>query len=300
MKKTGIEFEKFVYQLYKKLVRNPNYETVQHNVKLKGIDGLRQIDVLLSNKSFGVNYLTVIECKDYKSKLSIDKIDEFHSKLIDVKANKGILISTNGFSKMSISKAERLGITLCTAKQADQQDWNPEIDFPILAVELTPIDCNYYFQITSSNKGEIKFTNDNSINGINIHDYVDESWINGKLKIEKKSDLQKIDVIQIKSPYFIANGNGKYTQIYSPEVYIKLKVRYFVSNLSKIKDVQILNNITNGIKTFSLKIPSLKETQSEFRLINKKEAAKFIGISYDIRVLPTSNFKLNQLTIQKA
>src|SRR5690606_23782735 len=109
--------------IFKKLIKNPAYENVEHNVKLNGSDGTRQIDVLVSSESVGIKFLTIIECRDFKNKLSISSIDGFHSKLVDVKANKGIIISRKGFSSKAISKAKRLGISLCTADETEKEGW---------------------------------------------------------------------------------------------------------------------------------------------------------------------------------
>ena len=57
----------------------------------------RQFDVTVRFK-FGLhNYLTVIECKDYSSKVSVEKVDAFVTKARDVNANKAVLISSQGF-----------------------------------------------------------------------------------------------------------------------------------------------------------------------------------------------------------
>jgi hypothetical protein len=53
-KNTGLEFEKLAESIFNKLIKNPKYEKVEHNIKLEGADGLRQIDVLISNETIGI------------------------------------------------------------------------------------------------------------------------------------------------------------------------------------------------------------------------------------------------------
>lgn len=75
------------------------------------IDG-RQFDVTVRFK-FGLHtYLTVIECKDYTSKVAVEKIDALVTKARDVKANKAILVSTHGFQAGCFAVAERHDVQL--------------------------------------------------------------------------------------------------------------------------------------------------------------------------------------------
>ena len=82
--------------------------TVTWNDEING----RQFDVTIRFK-FGLHsYLTVIECKDYASKVSVDKVDSLVTKARDVNANKSILISSKGFQSGCFPVAERHGIDL--------------------------------------------------------------------------------------------------------------------------------------------------------------------------------------------
>lgn len=72
----------------------------------------RQFDVTVRFK-FGLHsYMTVIECKDYSSRVSVDKVEAFVTKARDVNANKAVLISSKGFQSGCFPVAERHGIQL--------------------------------------------------------------------------------------------------------------------------------------------------------------------------------------------
>jgi len=75
------------------------------------IDG-RQFDVTVRFKYGLHSYLTVIECKDYASKVPVEKVDALATKSRDVGANKAILISARGFQAGCFPVAERHGIEL--------------------------------------------------------------------------------------------------------------------------------------------------------------------------------------------
>jgi len=93
MKNTGKTFEKTIEEVFNFMYSNYQNAKIEHDIKLESPDGLRQFDVVIRIKVPDGELITVIEGKDYRQKISIQKIDEFHSKMRDVNANKGILIS---------------------------------------------------------------------------------------------------------------------------------------------------------------------------------------------------------------
>ena len=92
----------------------------------------RQFDVSVRFKYGLHEYLTVVECKDYASKVPVEKVDALVTKSRDVKANKAILVSANGFQSGCVEVAERYGVKLLTL--------NEKIDLKVedLAQEVTP------------------------------------------------------------------------------------------------------------------------------------------------------------------
>lgn len=145
--KSGTKFEKLTEKIFSQLVKQPAYEKVEHNVNLEGKDGPRQIDVLITSEIAGIKIKTIIECKDYKGKVSVGVVDALHSVMQDVNANKGVLVSSNGFSSTAISKASRLGISLYTAHEALSEKWKIDIEIPILVTEISSVNVNPTFQL---------------------------------------------------------------------------------------------------------------------------------------------------------
>jgi hypothetical protein len=68
--------------------------------------------------------LVVIECKDYKKPVGIEKLEAFAQKLNDVGANLGVMISTSGFDEGAKVIATQNRIMLRTYREAQGQDWN--------------------------------------------------------------------------------------------------------------------------------------------------------------------------------
>lgn len=60
----------------------------------------------------GANVLFLVECKCYNHAVPVDDVEEFHSKLDDIGAHKGIMVTTVGFQKGAIKTARGRGIAL--------------------------------------------------------------------------------------------------------------------------------------------------------------------------------------------
>jgi hypothetical protein len=82
--------------------------------KVKWNDNIngRQFDVSIRFKYGAYEYLTVIECRDYKTKVPVCDVEAFVTKSKDVNANKAIIITSCGFQKGCFSVAKRHGIEL--------------------------------------------------------------------------------------------------------------------------------------------------------------------------------------------
>lgn len=60
----------------------------------------------------GANLLVILECKHYKDKVSVDDVEEFHSKIDDIGAHKGIMFTTKGYQSGAKKAALGRGIAL--------------------------------------------------------------------------------------------------------------------------------------------------------------------------------------------
>lgn len=75
------------------------------------IDG-RQFDVTIRFRKGLYDHLTVVECKDYKQSVSIEKVEAFVTKSREVHASVAVLASTSGFQSGAKEAAKKHGITL--------------------------------------------------------------------------------------------------------------------------------------------------------------------------------------------
>ena len=87
MKNTGKEYELFVRDVQQILLNMESRETItveQNKILHDRMGNKRQFDVYWEFRVGGHLYKNVIECKDYSSPISIDKIDAFVSKILDI------------------------------------------------------------------------------------------------------------------------------------------------------------------------------------------------------------------------
>lgn len=119
------------WRLYEKVIADttnkyPNC-TVVSDQKVTGVRSgvTRQVDVWVTGDIAGHEIKLAIECKLYKAKVDIKTVDAFIGFLEDVGADKGVLITTTGFTSGAQSRAKASGIDLevMTFESAMETDW---------------------------------------------------------------------------------------------------------------------------------------------------------------------------------
>lgn len=103
MHNDGKKYEAFVRKLQQALLDSVNIVpnktiTVELNKKIKDNFGiLREFDIYWEYELAGISYKTVIECKDYASKISIEKIDALIGKIRDIPSIRAIYATKTGY-----------------------------------------------------------------------------------------------------------------------------------------------------------------------------------------------------------
>jgi len=257
MKNDGKIFERLCSELITIMSSSEKYTSVEGpRVLLSGHDGEREFDIVLRSKVSSINLLTVIECRDHQSKLDVTHIDGFHSKMQDVGANKGIIISPIGFTSTAVSKAKRLGVTLLTCLHGERFSdsvVDMGLDVPFIVTELV---LN-----AALSGGTIEFKKETIVS--------DEQWgyLNGKplyqYALEALSDISDTDievnqeiVIQLRgslSKDWILDDSNNRIPIADPDIIFEVsKIQYYFGYLSGIEDVKIMSDIISGERTLFL------------------------------------------------
>jgi len=123
-------FEKLIHQIHAQFGK----DTVALDEKLKGHDSktLRQIDVVIRGVINQYPILIIVECRDEARPIDVGEMDAFASVVRDVRANKGVMISTSGFTSSAIEMARTHGITTRTYLDTENIDWKTEVTIPVL------------------------------------------------------------------------------------------------------------------------------------------------------------------------
>ena len=112
-------FEDLVAELHK-----TGDVTVERNVVLSGQSGApRQIDVVIRHKSALFEHLILVECKYWKRRVRREQVDAFVTAVRDLRAARGIIVSTKGFQQGAITQARLDGIDLFSIRELSKTEW---------------------------------------------------------------------------------------------------------------------------------------------------------------------------------
>lgn len=114
------EFELFVADLYSE----SDELIVEHDVTEIGKSGAkRQLDVKVTQKTKLHSYITVIECKRWKKKVTRQVIDVLVASVEDLNANKGAIFTTKGYEDGAIKYAKSKNIDIFLIRDINGEEW---------------------------------------------------------------------------------------------------------------------------------------------------------------------------------
>jgi hypothetical protein len=130
-------FEKLIHQIHQQFGK----DNVTLDERLPGFDSKtdRQIDVVIRGVVNQYAILVVVECRDKERPTDVGEVEAFVSKIRDVRANKGVMISTSGFTTAAVEMARTHAITTRTYLDTENVDWKTEVSIPVL-MSYTKID----------------------------------------------------------------------------------------------------------------------------------------------------------------
>jgi hypothetical protein len=129
-------FEKLIHQIHTQLA--PQGAIVALDDKIVGCESKveRQLDVTIRVSIAQYNILIVVECKDEARPIDVGTMGEFASLLRDVKANKGVMISSSGYTLAAIEMSRAQGIDTRTYLDTESVDWKSEVTIPVLLTRI--------------------------------------------------------------------------------------------------------------------------------------------------------------------
>lgn len=116
---TPEEFERVSLKILNEQMKGVDNLKIEHDVIFKKEDGNYQIDGTMYFEIMGMKYLTLVECKRYKSAITREIVQLLYDKIRAIGAQKGVIISTSNFQKGALEFAKVHGIALIQLTEAD-------------------------------------------------------------------------------------------------------------------------------------------------------------------------------------
>lgn len=82
----------------------------EHKTLIQGVDGEYEIDVSARFSAFGMDFLMLVECKQYKNPIKREKLQILHDKMRSVGAQKAALFTTSRFQSGALEYAKKHNI----------------------------------------------------------------------------------------------------------------------------------------------------------------------------------------------
>lgn len=125
----GRAYEIFVQKLQQAMLDSEKFSDqktieIERNKKIEDNFGIeREFDLYWEYELAGVVYKTVIECKDYASRVSIEKIDALIGKIRDIPDLKPVFATRTGYQSGAEQKAKNNRIDLLIVREQRDDDW---------------------------------------------------------------------------------------------------------------------------------------------------------------------------------
>lgn len=136
-KNTGIPYERLVQHIYRQITNCSGIHTidVQHDIVLQGKTTSHQIDVYWKFALGGISYRTIIQAKDWATKVKKAQMLTFKGVLDDMPyGTKGIFITKTGYQPGAIEVATANGIPIYTFRPAAEENWAGQV--PVIRAAL--------------------------------------------------------------------------------------------------------------------------------------------------------------------
>jgi hypothetical protein len=164
MKNTGKSFETLTQAVFAQLHSQEGICTdIKHDQTLQGKSGTtHQIDVMFTVRLGGIDYLTVVQCKDWGSAVKQEQVFAFKSVLDDLAGQpRGIIVARSGFQHGAREFADHHGIKLYELRPPRDEDWKGLIrKFSIeMIIRLPQFDDIQFDWDDEYNKAQLAKTN---------------------------------------------------------------------------------------------------------------------------------------------
>lgn len=119
----GKDFEHLVFCI-NKLLHLKYIVTPNDRIENKDTGRLRQIDISVRTRDGPTQFLGIIEARCRRRPVTTEYVEQASEKARSVRANATYIVSSCGFAKTALQKAQHLGIGTLSYKETLEADWD--------------------------------------------------------------------------------------------------------------------------------------------------------------------------------
>lgn len=130
MYQAAIDYELLTKAVYDEILHTEGVSNidVKHNTLIKGRSGVEhQVDVSWQFKQAGVTHTVLIECKNYESAITLEKVRNFFAVLHDVGNCRGLMVTKTGYQSGVEEFAKYYDIGLKLLRKPTDDDWKGKV-----------------------------------------------------------------------------------------------------------------------------------------------------------------------------
>lgn len=151
------DYEEQVFQECQRVFYSKEVEIIKNAHIVGQYSGVkRQIDVLIKQLEDGIVVSSIlVECKHYRQKIDVKIVDAFVGCMIDVGAEKGVIVSEMGFTKAAISRAHngKEDIEVDIMSLGDFQQFQSQVAIPYSGENALAITSPFGWIIDGKQRG---------------------------------------------------------------------------------------------------------------------------------------------------
>ena len=125
------EFEKLAYEIQRELAGSAQV-TLRDTIQGAESGIPRQIDISVRQPVGPHSILIVVDCKAHKDPIDINIVEQFATTVRDVRANKGALIASHGFTQAALTMARAKGLDTFNLVDTARTKWRAYVSIPAL------------------------------------------------------------------------------------------------------------------------------------------------------------------------
>lgn len=249
----GREYEHIVAEIHRQFAGDAK---VTEDETIIGKSGQpRQVDVAIRTTVDGAyNVLIIVECKDYRRRVGIDKVDELVGKIDDVGAVMGVLVSNSGFTEDAKRRAAQdPRIQLASVVDVENEKIRAKIAIPVI--------CDYRapeLQMQISSTGKKQFMIDAKFM-VDLRRQFLQKWNDGNLN-DELGEHEYTEVVR-DEPDLTVSVTFKYT--------VKRRLFYGMVKLVRAKGIINVTEGTFSTSGFTTEMIDASEVEQNWRRVDE-------------------------------